>query len=892
MGAVKSGTGNGANGGRRFIRVALWLSVLGTVHALVILPLVSPHTTDDTRSYVGESHAILHGGYSVPVGPLDVTGLELREPVASLKQRDTYRTPGYGLFLALLGGGTGDVSRTLVLLVQAFLVGGAAFPLALWARDLFGARTALIATAVYALDPYTKRYAALVLSEALSTFLLMVAMLLFVRAWRRRSPALWAACGAVCGALTMVRSVFALTLVLVPLAVLVRRGETRWNLRAATVFAAVAMLFVAPWLAWTSVVNQRPGLQTFGVGWGLLAAAHGEGLGHPWGEVIATPAFERDFNSVHRLAPTAEQLRTDPNAFGRYLYRADAQQRKIATKLLRHRLRHEPLTVAGEYFYRAYFLWMIHEDWVQPPRLVPLLKLADWIVLAFALAGAAAVFRRRGPVLAIPILLIVYTVLSAVGHVEARYTIPLRGLYLPLATVGALPLVDRWWPRLRERLPDARRSEELLPRVLGATVVVFAIGSSAVPPLWRLGHILRWPSLLALCYLAVRWAWPRLPRPPRPGLAAWLGGGLALLAFLTAAWSIRPYTSFGRAGTLLVLLVTVAALGVGAADRLAQMRRLLDGILVATFVVAVAGLVLLPFDRAHTIQEASPQYPARYRGLGENPNTAALLLGVAMPLLVWRFGVAETRRRRWLLGLAMLVFVASIAASGSRGGLIEALAGVLALAFLAPGPVRRRAALGAVAVLVAAATVGVMRIPSAEGTGTATPAPATRDANRVLPLDGELGRGPLDRPAPPIRRSLLTSSGRVDAWKGAVKQAAERPVLGYGFGTEANVFVDRFYRFNSNSPENTFIGTLLQLGGLGVALLLGLLATLLVAGIRRIRSSGAAGVMVAAAASVVVAGIVAATTQSYLLAVGNLAVVPIWACAFLAAGRGAVARSD
>lgn len=434
---------DGSSGDSRFVRIALVLAALAAAQALLLLPFVKPHTTEDTPSYAADSHALLHGGYSIPVEARDITGLEFPPSAQDANQRDTYRTPGYPVFLALLGGGTGDASRTLVLLLQALLVGAAAFPLALWARDLFGRRAALVATGVYALDPYSKRYGSLVLAEALSGFLLMVAMLLFVRAWRGRSLRLWAWCGTVCGVLTMVRPVFAMTLPLVAVAALLRQKDRRWNVRAAAVFAAMGLVFVTPWLAWTTAVIGRPALQNFGVGWGLLLAAHGEGLAHTTTEVAATPGFQRDFNSVHRLAPTPQELRTNPNAYARYLAKADAQQRRLATKLLRRRLRHEPVTLAGEYLYRAYFLWMIHEDWSQPARLVPLLRLADWLVLALALAGGAIAVRRRGPGLAIPILLFLYTVLSAVGHVEARYTIPLRGFYLPLATLGALALLNR-----------------------------------------------------------------------------------------------------------------------------------------------------------------------------------------------------------------------------------------------------------------------------------------------------------------------------------------------------------------------------------------------------------------------------------------------------------------
>lgn len=430
---------------RPFLRLALVLALAGTAQALLYLPFVTPHTTADTPSYTADAHALLHGSYSIPLGRMDVTGLQFPPSLQHVKQEDTYRTPGYPAFLALLGGGTGDLSRTLVLLVQALLVGGGVVPCALLARRLFGPRAGLLGAAAYALDPYSKRYASLVLAEALAGFLLLVAAYAFVRAWQERSLRWWAGCGGVLGVLTLVRPVFALTIPMLALAALLRRGELRARAGPAAVFAACALVFVTPWLVRTTIVLGRPALQNFGVGWGLLLAAHGEGLGHPATEVGATPGFVRDFYSVERYAPSPEELRRHSDAYARYLSKADDHQRRLATRLYRHRLRHDPGRVLFDYVYRAYFLWMIHEDWLQPgSAATDLLRTIDWIVLALAAAGSVLAVRRGGgPALAVVLFLLVYTAVSALGHVEARYTIPLRGLYLPLAVLPLLALRER-----------------------------------------------------------------------------------------------------------------------------------------------------------------------------------------------------------------------------------------------------------------------------------------------------------------------------------------------------------------------------------------------------------------------------------------------------------------
>src|SRR5919198_2544798 len=155
-------------------------------------------------------------------------------------------------------------------------------------------------------------------------------------------------------------------------------------------------LLVTPWLAWEGDVTGGVTVASFGEGWNLLIAAHGEGLHRTAVEVERSPAYLRDFDSVRRFAPSAAALRTDPEAHPHYLARADAEQRRLAEHLYWKRLRHEPLTVLGEVAYRGYFLWMAHEDWVQPSWLLPLLRAVDWLTLALAAARGAPALPPRG----------------------------------------------------------------------------------------------------------------------------------------------------------------------------------------------------------------------------------------------------------------------------------------------------------------------------------------------------------------------------------------------------------------------------------------------------------------------------------------------------------------
>src|SRR5207244_2542588 len=74
----------------------------------------------------------------------------------------------------------------------------------------------------------------------------------------------------------------------------------------------------------------------------------------------------------------------------------------------------------------------------------------------------------------------------------------------------------------------------------------------------------------------------------------------------------------------------------------------------------------------------------------------------------------------------------------------------------------------------------------------------------------------------------------------ALKQVEQRPLVGYGFGTEDHVFVDRYYQFEGGLPENAYIGALLQLGVVGLVLTILLLLALGWAGVRALRFAPAA----------------------------------------------------
>jgi O-antigen ligase len=280
-----------------------------------------------------------------------------------------------------------------------------------------------------------------------------------------------------------------------------------------------------------------------------------------------------------------------------------------------------------------------------------------------------------------------------------------------------------------------------------------------------------------------------------------------------------------------------------------------------------------------------------------------MVLAVGVPLaglalVDWRRPVT----RALACGLLVLL-LGSIVASGSRGALVGAFGGLLAFALIGPRDLRRRVAAAVAVAALAAVAALLTRVPqpatasSAQASAAAAPAPpapvpvATQpkpryfDANQYLRLQDDVGHPPFGVADTTRRpRTLTGSSGRTEAWKGAARLGGQRPLLGFGIGTEDHVFVDRYVGFNSNVPENSYIGLFLQLGALGLAAFLVLVGLLLARAVRARSLLHGRELWIAAAASGgLVAGLLLGFFQSFLVAVGNNATAAVWICAFVLA---------
>lgn len=470
-----------------------------------------------------------------------------------------------------------------------------------------------------------------------------------------------------------------------------------------------------------------------------------------------------------------------------------------------------------------------------------------------------------------------------------------------------------------------------LPAGVTIMVVTFACGSSSLTSIKAHGNQVRWVVLIAVLLGALAVSVQRYRvgrRLPLPGLvrAAALPAAFLALALLSTAWSVSPRLTFERAVSLGLLFALGAALVYCTQGDADARRRVFVGLALGATAVGALGIMTLIVSYDNAVQPGTPQTPWRFRGFTENPNTISVLAAVALPIVAW-LGIScrGGRERAFWLASGLLLLGSTIAAL-SRGGILASDLGLAVVVLAAVRPRRSAAACLVGIALVTTGGIGFRQLetpPPPAFVSAVAPAP-TPAALEPKPHKGgsqsrpgssgrsgpELGRQgqselpstPLDKLIPlpittqglpraideignPLLSKENTStvgSGRIAAWGGALRTAESRPLLGYGFGTEQKVFVDRWYYFNGGLPENSFIGIVLQLGLVGVAVISGFGLLLLYRSLRLYGSTRDAdrGV-IAAGLGVLVAAVGVMLIQSYLYSVGNVATATVWITLFM-----------
>jgi 4-amino-4-deoxy-L-arabinose transferase-like glycosyltransferase len=206
------------------------------------------HFTGDSSGYVDSGvNLFTHGTFAMTCDPRCIPTL--------------WRTPGYplvvGFLVGLLGAPFGVlyVVQSLLDTLTTLLVAAAG-----WAMG--GRRTGTIAAAVYGLNPFAAVFAGQIMTESLSTLVLMsVVCLLWRLRYRdleKKSQAGWAIVGLLLGFATLVRPVFAPLPAVLALAVF---DPSKWRVqvRGWVLAAGGFALVVAPWVTRNWVVTRDGG---------------------------------------------------------------------------------------------------------------------------------------------------------------------------------------------------------------------------------------------------------------------------------------------------------------------------------------------------------------------------------------------------------------------------------------------------------------------------------------------------------------------------------------------------------------------------------------------------------------------------------------------------------
>jgi O-antigen ligase len=243
----------------------------------------------------------------------------------------------------------------------------------------------------------------------------------------------------------------------------------------------------------------------------------------------------------------------------------------------------------------------------------------------------------------------------------------------------------------------------------------------------------------------------------------------------------------------LATLLQLLLLGILVADVVREpedIQRTLDVMLASAFVLAVLVLWEMP---PGSVKRAT----FTFGGATLDPNFLAATL--ALPAVA-AIGVGTARGTwGWWRLAAVLPIALALFLTGSRGAGVAAVGGVLVV-----GALRRRVGLGVVALGVALTVLLPMMVPDAV---------VDKLLNRYSTAEDD------------------RLSGRMDIWRVALVMAEDKPLQGTGYGG----FSDAFYRYMLTAPvdphfarahsrgnrasHNIYLGTLAELGVVGVALL-------------------------------------------------------------------------
>lgn len=287
------------------------------------------------------------------------------------------------------------------------------------------------------------------------------------------------------------------------------------------------------------------------------------------------------------------------------------------------------------------------------------------------------------------------------------------------------------------------------PVFLGLT---FIVAASHVDILRQIGTVARWGILVMGIFLGIKSSF-RTDSTLRRHVVGFDIGAIVFIGtcFASSFWSIVPgYTIFRSVSILLLYLCSFWSLWKWT-DEFGELQLQNQLILVVGWGLVLnllLGLTMVP----------GAFLVGRFRGLLENPNTVAILSGLFIPLLFFRF----LQRTCFLNFLFLIATCLGLILSGGRAGLLAAIVGVGLVLW------KRSSFLRSILVALGISLIALFEL---------------MHPGVILEFaQGQIYRGDAD--------NLL--SNRQVAWDLANYYIAQRPVLGHGFGTDG--LLHQYYR--------------------------------------------------------------------------------------------------
>jgi 4-amino-4-deoxy-L-arabinose transferase-like glycosyltransferase len=366
-------------------------------------------------------------------------------------------SPGLPLFVAAVYLVSGGVHLELALILLA-LLGAAAIPMTfLLGKRLAGPTAGLIGAFAVAIYPALLQYQGLLLTEPLAAFLLSAGLVVFFSAADRGAgPWPWMGCGALFGALALVRPEYlplVLGLPLLWLAREARHGSLRRAWPAAGLSMVASLLVLAPWTIHNAVALDRFVPVATGGGKALYIGTYLDagGDGPKLRELLLSqrPALRRQLerggalDDPHRrvLERVLERVAgaSYPNL------ESDAALGRLGRENLEDDITKEPVRFAEMLVDKGYQAWTDSARSVMERQPWRLLQLS---LVVLALIGLLLLaLRRRFEALVLGLLLAFMTAVAAVLISSPRrelVVLPVLAALSGVAVTAAADSVARW----------------------------------------------------------------------------------------------------------------------------------------------------------------------------------------------------------------------------------------------------------------------------------------------------------------------------------------------------------------------------------------------------------------------------------------------------------------